>query len=576
MTYLSARRMLSACLVSAAAVVALAAPGSASATDLTEHCAGSNIKGEGSTFQAPAQQPVWNIDFNLATDTNPLACSGSKKPTVTYESTEKHAGSGACLKGFGDGAAAKYSEFPFCGTDEAPGKEPIETMEANREGGSLKEGEHGQLGSVESIPVLQGAVAVIVHLPEFCKSTDVAKETPTGPKIKQGRLALDDLTINKIYRGEIKDWRELIAAQGAGHGEDTMTCAYPVLSKEEPFKKVEEEAYQEEAEKDTIKVVVRTDKSGTTHIFKSFLAQAEEAEVAAGEITEGFEAATFPLHITEENKAEENACKAERAATTKTWKDMQEGCENQRWSAAADITRPVYRPGTSHEKVGYKGNPGVVYETSTSPSSIGYADLAVAREENAFSANCEGAHKHPASECGGENKKGSELKQGEENERFWAVVQNQPKNGSGEVETYTEPSSDGDTEKAAESNCADTEYVGNSFSEPIPPESTREPWNTVKASPFEPKYGVCGLTYDLALREYKPYLEHVHGGPLSSAEAKAGKEEAQTVRDYLLWEVNGATDGGGYYVKDHDYEKLPTADIKKAEEGIKEIGWEEA
>jgi ABC-type phosphate transport system substrate-binding protein len=570
MSYLSARRMLSGCIVSAAAVVVLAAPGTASATtDLTEQCSGSNIKGLGSTFQAPAQAPVWNVDFNLAGNTNALACAGTQgsgtgkdqKPTVTYESTGANSGSGACLKDFGDGEAPRYGvksgeDYPFCGTDEAPSASALTAMEADN---NNKETEKE---SIESVPVLQGAVAVIVHLPEFCKAKDEVKETTTGTKLKQGRLALDDMTIAKIYRGEIKDWKEVMAAQGTGHGIDTMTCKYPVLSKVEPFQSEEEVAYQKEAEEDTINVVVRTDKSGTTHIFKSFLAQVEEANSMAE-----FKAETFPLDITEENAAKENACKEAKAEELKTFKDVQEGCENQRWPAATHIVRPVYRPGSAHQKLGYKGNPGVVYQVATTPSSIGYADLAVAREENAFSANCLGAKAHPASECGGENLKGTETKQGEQSERFWAVMQNSEVAG----ETYTDPSSTGDIEKAAQSNCASTVFIGNTFGEPIPPESTRKAWNTVKGKVYSKTYAVCGLTYDLALRVYKPFLEHIHS--LTSEEEEVGKHQAQTTRDYLLWEVNAPADGGGAYIKNHDYEKLPTAIQKKAEEGIKEIGW---
>jgi ABC-type phosphate transport system substrate-binding protein len=96
--------MLSACVAAVAlvAAMAMATAGTASATsDLTSQCSGANIKGQGSTFQAPAQEPVWNVDFNASTDTNVLGCAGNpgqgdgKKPTVTYESTGSHSGSGA-------------------------------------------------------------------------------------------------------------------------------------------------------------------------------------------------------------------------------------------------------------------------------------------------------------------------------------------------------------------------------------------------------------------------------------------------------------------------------------------------
>jgi ABC-type phosphate transport system substrate-binding protein len=571
MTYLSARRMLSACVVSVAAVAALTAPGTASAaTDLTHQCAGSNIKGLGSTFQAPAQEPVWNLDFDKSAspaDTNVLACAGQtgqgslETREVKYETLGSDAGSGACLKDFGAGEAPKYGVrsgegFPFCGTDEAPSAKSLGEMEADNENKT------SEPESIESLPVLQGAVAVIVHLPTGCKAQNKVKETKTGAPLELGRLALDDLTVLKIYRGEIKDWGEVLAAQGTGHGEDAMTCKYGVFHET----KEEEEEATEEGKNDTINVVVRTDKSGTTHIFKSFLAQVEEREGLSE-----FKAEAFPLDITEENVAKENACKAALPEETKSFKAVQEGCENQRWPTAAHIIRPIFRPGSKVQKIGYKGNPGVVYEVNFTPSSIGYADLAVAREENAFSANCQGAKAHPASECGGENKKGTETKVGEQSEKFWAVLQNSKTVG----ETYTDPSTNGDVEAPAQSFCASTDFIGK-VGETIPPASTRVPWNTVKAALVESDYSLCGLTYDLALRVYKPFLEHIASGAMTTEEEEKGKAEAQTVRDYLLWEVNASADGGGAYIKNHDYEKLPTAIQKKAETGIKEIGWETA
>lgn len=104
----------------------------------------------------------------------------------------------------------------------------------------------------------------------------------------------------------------------------------------------------------------------------------------------------------------------------------------------------------------------------------------------------------------------------------------------------------------------------------IPPVNTREPWATVKAQLVQKKYPICGLTYDLALREYKPYILP-KGGTL--AEEEKGKEVAQTTRDYLLWQLSTKTQGGGYDIKDHDYEKVSGTILKEAETGVKEIGW---
>ena len=513
MTYLSARRMLSACVVSAAAVAALAAPGTASATsDLTHQCAGSNIKGLGSTFQAPAQQTVWNVDFNAATDTNVLGCAGNpgqgdlKTPTATYESTGSHAGSGACLKAFGDGEAPKYSEYGYCGTDEAPNEGAKALMEANKEA-SDKEAK-----TIETIPVLQGSVAVLIHLPAGCLAKS---EIASGAKkVKLGRLALDNSTVERIFRGTIRTWKEAIENQ-AGDAKDQLTCKGGTAEEETP-----------------INVVVRTDKSGTTHIFKSYLAQVNASEE--------FEAEPFN-EISEEGTLHK-PCSTALPEELKTWKKIQEGCENQRWPTKAAVVRPFT-----------KGNPGVIKEVATLASSITYADLAAARKEGFFSKKGEG----------GENTKGTETKVGEQHTRFWAEIQDSATPGA----TYADPASNGDVEKIANSNCAGTVYAGEP-GEKIPPKTTRETWFSVKAELVQKKYNICGLTYDLALREYKAYLQ-----PKTPEEEEASKNEAQTVRDYLLWELNPKAQGGGADMTNHDYEKVTGTVLKEAEVGVKEIGW---
>ena len=517
MTFLSARRMLSACVISVAAMAALAAPGTANAVnDLGEQCSGSNIKGEGSSFSAPAEK-IWNAGFNASTDTNLLGCAGNTgqgtlgKPTVTYEQTQATKGSGACLKGYGVGdgvgETTKYGEYILCGTDEAPN----ETQKTELE--SHKEAADKETKTLESIPVLQGALSVLVHLPEGCLAES---EVASGAKkVKLGRFALDNATVEGIFRGTIRNWKEVIAAQG-GHASDKLTCKGGVAEEETP-----------------INVVVRLDKSGTTHIFKSYLAQVYTGKFFAEEFNE----------INEGTKISQ-PCKKLLPEEEKTWKQMQEGCENQRWPTAAKIIRPAS-----------SGNPGVIEEVNNKPSSITYADMSAAREKGYFSAKGKG----------GENKKGTETKVGEQNTRFWAEIQNSATPGV----TYADPATNGDVEKPAQSNCAGTVYASEP-GEKFPPKTTRETWFAVKAELVQKKYDICGVTYALALRAYKPYLQPE--GKLTEAE---GKAEVTTYENYLLWLVNVKTQGGGYLIKNHDYEKLTSTVLKEAEVGIKEIGYAE-
>ena len=134
MTFLSGRRAIAVCIVSAAAAVAAVAPGTASASsDLLTQCAGSNIQGNGSSFQAPILVK-WSEEFN--TSANLLACNSSQgaklKPTVKYLS----GGSGACLHAWGaESSEFKVGELPFCGTDEAPNETQKKEIESHKTGG---------------------------------------------------------------------------------------------------------------------------------------------------------------------------------------------------------------------------------------------------------------------------------------------------------------------------------------------------------------------------------------------------------------------------------------------------------
>ncbi len=86
MTSFSLRRLILACVVVVAALAAVIAPGTASAaSDRGEQCSGSDIKGHGSTFQAPILVK-WATEFN--TSKNIKACDGEQgskgTPKVEY------------------------------------------------------------------------------------------------------------------------------------------------------------------------------------------------------------------------------------------------------------------------------------------------------------------------------------------------------------------------------------------------------------------------------------------------------------------------------------------------------------
>jgi ABC-type phosphate transport system substrate-binding protein len=266
MTSLSARRLIPVCILSAATVVALVAPGVASASGkIGEKCSGVSIEGQGSTLQKLAQG-VWDPDFN--TSANAQACNGTqgKKlvPTITYHSV----GSGTGLESWGanEHAADFEANNAFVATDEPPNSTQIGQIEG-----------HGATGTLQTIPVLQGAVAVIVNLPAGC--------TATSSSPSPGRLVFNNVTLEKIFRGEITTWGKIKDAGDklAGTGCNPETAITPV---------------------------VREDGSGTTHIFKKYLGLINKA--------------TF-----ETEKAE-----------PKTWDEVSEGTENTTWPTAAHVVKP--------------------------------------------------------------------------------------------------------------------------------------------------------------------------------------------------------------------------------------------
>jgi ABC-type phosphate transport system substrate-binding protein len=449
MTFLSARRFVPACVLSAAAVVVLAAPGAASAS-LGVQCSGANITGEGSSLQKLAQE-VWNLDFN--TSAAKPACNGTQGskalPTISYVPS----GSGAGLEAWGvKGHAFEGSRVAFVGTDEAPNSTQKEEIEKN-----------GEKETLLTVPVLQASVAIIVNLPEGCIATSTSNK---------GSLVLDNVTLQKISNVEIKNKSEINDNSDKVVAEKGKTCNPETA----------------------IQRVVRQDKSGTTHIFKRYLALINKEKNIVG--TEG-------------------------------WLELSVGSGNTVWPGT--VLRPTE-----------KGNGPVVTLAAATPSSIAYANLADARANGKFSKPAEG---------GGPNK-----------ERFWTPIQNDGLATTGTL-TYTDPSTNKDTEKVANSNCAGTAYINGE--NPFPPPSLKELWNEVTSNTTEKAYTLCGLTYDLAFTKYSTYT--------GTTEA-----EATTANNFLSFVLNtekekelNKKNGGQTLINLHDYLALPAGTMRtEAQKGV--------
>jgi ABC-type phosphate transport system substrate-binding protein len=300
MTLLSARRIVPACIISAAAVAALVAPGAASAAGtLGEQCSGENITGKGSSLQKLAQQNVWDPGFNSSA--NAKACSGTQGskgiPTVTYTSV----GSGAGMEAWGLNGHAFEGSNGFVGTDEPPNQQQKEEIESHK---TVEKANHE---SLQTIPVLQGAVAIIVNLPTNCKGTSNSFI---------GRLVLDNVTLEKIWNGTLTKWNEITE-----NGDKINGPGCTAAEKES-----------------TITRVVRLDESGTTSIFKKYLALIN-GEPVFGELG---------------------------------WRQISEGLANNE-----DWPGTVTRPGST-------GGGALVKKVAETPGSIGYANLADARANTSF------------------------------------------------------------------------------------------------------------------------------------------------------------------------------------------------
>jgi ABC-type phosphate transport system substrate-binding protein len=277
MTFLSARRTVAACALSAAAAAAFVAPGASNAS-LGSQCSGANIGGQGSSLQKLAQE-VWRAGFNASAEKH--ACNGTQGtkalPTIAYNPS----GSGAGLKSWGVGKTEHKYEATnaFIGTDEAPSPTALTEIEENETTITPQ--------SVATVPVLQAAVAVIVHLPEKCVATSSAAK---------GRLVLNNATLEKIWRAEITKWSEITEGgdKVTGSGCNAETA---------------------------IQHVVRQDGSGTTHIFKKYLGLINKAGTFDATNASGTDVGL------------------------RTWDEIAEGSENTTWPTADAVLRPANKGG---------------------------------------------------------------------------------------------------------------------------------------------------------------------------------------------------------------------------------------
>jgi ABC-type phosphate transport system substrate-binding protein len=182
-------------------------------------CNGSNIVGEGSTAQGSAQEQVWIPGFQGPGG----ICNGKgTEPTVEYKPTGSGAGFAAWDFNGPDGTAFDKTRA-FTASDDGPRIDQIENAEA------------ASGSPVVVIPVAQTAITVAVNSPAGCEVNEITNKQ-----------------LEEIWRGTLKRWGQLGTRYAIGAG-----CSGAPISR-----------------------VVRSDGSGTTYQFKSYLGISDPAALA--------------------------------------------------------------------------------------------------------------------------------------------------------------------------------------------------------------------------------------------------------------------------------------------------------
>lgn len=268
MTGWKARSLVSACAVTAVSAVAALAPGTASA-----ECTGESIKANGSSLQASAQQKLWSPAFNKKCES-----SEPKKEQVSYESTSSGKGLASWWVGH---STEKYKGFAagnaFVGTDQPPNPTQISEIL-----------EKGPGGEVLSIPMLQAAVALPIHLPEGCTAESGKKKKA----IK--RLVLSDAQLQGIFAHTITTWKQLTESAN-NYNEDKLVGASC-------------------ASETKITRVVRKEGSGTTAITKKFLFEINKSAVDGSETWNELAEKNENLKWPEEKEEVGNLIRAEKGS----------------------------------------------------------------------------------------------------------------------------------------------------------------------------------------------------------------------------------------------------------------------
>ncbi len=529
-------RVAAAALVATGLLVfAAGSPPAAHAAFSLKACEGGPAQGEGSSFQRVAQ-----AQFQLYFD-SPFGCGEGAAITapVTYVSD----GSGCGIASIGGGGSSgKCSDFEITGEVAKGGYRDARTRFGGSDAPMSPEqkaaaedvsGSHP--GVIHTLPIANGATAVIVHFPEGCELEEPGPGTaasgagsingntttggvndPTGKSTGDTfaeetlRVHIPAETLEKIWGGTPMTWGEVVN----GHMNGTPTNA---LEAEEGFTHCAEIP---------VRRLVRFDGSGTTYNFKAYLGllpKVTPAGVWTKSPVEGTNT-TWPLTT--------SSTGVPKAVPTKAGTNEVVSECNSTVSGPSRICT-----GSAN------GNPFVASAVAATDGSVGYSDLATAREKG-FTITKK-AHDHT----------------------YWIPLQTiNPEKPEGErvgtnyVEPTATPTSNLENGGPNGSNCTNADYRG------IPTEPASDPtlgnWSKAIAtgSKDATTYPNCALTYDFAWDDDAP----VYGNTPEE------EPKARTVKDYFTFIES---EGGQQSLTAADYGALSPEIIQIAKKGVEAIGW---
>jgi len=427
---------------------------------------------------------------------------------------------------------------------------PAQEAGANAEGGAKP-------GVIHTLPIANGATAIIVHFPKGCylenpeqgggneNTTTGGPNDPagksTGDKFSEGtlRLHIPAATLEKIWDGTPMTWGQVLTGEKDGkvhmHNE----------GKDAPTDPLETEEGIAECRNVPVRRIVRFDGSGTTYNFKAYLGLLP-GEKPSGVWTKPPVAGTntnWPL-----TTSSTGIPSAVPTANEPIKKEVASEC-NKAASTAKGGTEGICTGSAN-------GGPSLAAAVVATDGSIGYVDLATARE-NGFTVT-------PNAKAETEPEK--------DDLTYWVPLQTvdpeelfvEGRIGKNYVEPTQEPKSNiHNGGEARGSNCTNADYRG------IPAEPASDPtlgnWSEAIAtgSLDEHTYPNCALTYDFVFDD-----DATAYGNTPAEEAKA-----RTVKDYF---TTATSEAGQVVLSGIDYGRLSGSILKIAQAGVNAIGWNKA